>query len=26
VDTAVQSFLASHETRAAYWVTGRIGG
>ena len=26
VDTAVQTFLASHETRAAYWVTGRIGG
>ncbi len=26
VDTAVQNFLARHETRAAYWVTGRIGG
>jgi glycine betaine/proline transport system substrate-binding protein len=26
VDTAVQDFLASQETRAGYWVTGRIGG
>ena len=26
VDTAVERFLATHATRATYWVTGRIGG